>query len=169
MQNEIIDNYSKVEGFFISDCGVMFVRQDTKLQKELSLASLLRVIEKINRDMLVEGYMLTTSIAYGGFSYYPRIEFIGIEKNPIYGDAYVKAFIDNEGGHRKIEPGQCRILKEQNLQNLNLEGFPAFNKLIEDKHYYNYYWMVNDAFQIGRFNEEFKNAYNLKYRGMLST
>ena len=61
-------------------------------------------------------FMLTTSIAYGKFRYQERIEFEGIEKNPIYGNAYISAFLDNENGKPKIQPGQCRIIKE-NLPN----------------------------------------------------
>jgi hypothetical protein len=36
----------------------------------------------------------------------------------------------------------------------------------DNKHYY-YYWMVNDPSEIERFERDYKDAYNLKYAGML--
>jgi hypothetical protein len=79
--NVLRDN-NDINGFFISDCGILFVR-NINVSIEQQLQSLLNVIENINRELLVEDIMLTTSISYGPFSYHRRIEFAGIEKNPI--------------------------------------------------------------------------------------
>jgi hypothetical protein len=76
----------RVDGLFISDCGVLFVRgagQDS----HAGLQTLLDVVEKINRAVLASEVMLTTSTAHGAFSYHNRLEFPGIEKNPIFGNA----------------------------------------------------------------------------------
>lgn len=100
------ENECRVEGIFISDCGVLFVRRNNQiLDNSESLISLLTKIKRINKGMRESDFMLTTSIAYGKFRYQERIEFEGIEKNLIYGNAYVSAFLDNENGKPKIQPG----------------------------------------------------------------
>ena len=100
---------TNVNGFFISDCGILFVK-NTDLSESEKLKAILKVIKEINKKLLSQDIMLTTSIAYGEFSYQQRIEFDGISKNPIYGNAYVSAFLDNETGTPKMQPGQCRIV-----------------------------------------------------------
>jgi len=103
----------------------------------------------------------------------------GLRKNPIYGNAYVFAFLDNENGKPKIQPGQCRIVKE-NLpvditrtieQCQDNEIFRMIRKREGDNKHYYYYWMVNNSYEIEseieRFEQNYKDAYNLKYAGML--
>jgi len=36
----------------------------------------------------------------------------------------------------------------------------------DNQHYY-YYWMVDEASEIKRFEQNYKDAYNLKYAGIL--
>lgn len=164
-----VRNRNRVEGIFISDCGVLFVRNNqNNLNHADDLESIIEVIREINEIMIRNGFMLTTSIAYGDFKYQERIEFTGIQKNLIVGNAYLEAFLDNENGKPKIQPGQCRLL-EKNLPNrLINERFRMVRKRNEnDKHYY-YYWMVSAPNEIDRFEEEYKDTYNLKYAGMLN-
>lgn len=158
----------RVEGLFISDSGILFVRNgDTQQQLE----AILDAIQKINKEMLKDDFMLTTSVAYGLFKYHERIEFTGIEKNAIYGGAYVKAFLDNEKGTPRIQPGQCRVVKKE-LPNrfadlpLNTNS-PVLRKLKVDKNHFYFYWMVNHPEEIQRFEQRYNDAYNLKYKGML--
>jgi hypothetical protein len=163
---------SNIEGLFISDCGILFVRSDKPIDDKLQ--DFLKVIEKINKGMLELDYMLTTSIAYGKFKYQQRIEFEGIEKNPVFGDAYLKAYLDHENGHPHIQPGQCRIvvdgLPEEIIHVLRLQenSVPVFKKIISEgeKHYY-YYWSVKNGSNIASFKTKYSNSYNLKYSGML--
>ncbi len=169
------DQQGSIDGLFISDCGIIFCR--IYGDERASLRSLLKVTKNINKKMLQRDLMLTTSIAYGRFSYHQRIEFDGISKNPIYGQAYVSAYFDNENGKPKIEPGQCRIIKE-NLPNdikdflesetqTNIQGDNIF-KMIQkrkrdNKHYY-FYWMRDDPREIEDFEKQYMDS---KYRGML--
>jgi hypothetical protein len=150
-----------IQGLFVSDAGVLFARDG---DIETRLSDLLSVVKKINRIMLEGEYMLTTSITYGYFNYQGKIEFEGIEKNPIYGGAYVHAFLDNETGSPKIQPGQCRICK-QNLPDLNLDQF----EFVKDngKKHYQFYWNVNSQNEIAEFERKYKDTYSLKYAGML--
>lgn len=161
-------NGTQVEGIFISDCGVLFVRnnQDRSNQAD-DLNSILEVIRRINEIMIRNGFMLTTSIAYGNFKYQNRIEFEGIGKNLLVGNAYLEAFLDNENGKPKIQPGQCRLV-ENNLPDIIYERFRMLRKRSgNDRHYY-FYWMVNTPHEIERFEEKYTDTYNLKFAGMLN-
>ena len=171
------NNECRVEGIFISDSGVLFVRRNNRITPKISdgLISLLMILKRINERMRRDDFMLTTSIAYGEFRYQERIEFRGIEKNPIYGNAYISAFLDNENGKPKIQPGQCRIV-EENLpsdittsieQSQNNDIFRMIRRREGDNNHYYYYWMVNDSCEIERFEQNYKDAYALKYAGML--
>lgn len=102
----------RVDGLFISDCGVLFVRGDHRPIHE-RLDAMLAVVELIHRRCSERAVFLTTSITWGPFSYHERIDFPGIEKNPIYGSAYVHAFADNNGGRPKIYSGECRIVRRE--------------------------------------------------------
>ena len=177
---EILRNQSnecRVEGIFISDSGVLFARKNNQIMFSTleSLKSLLQVIKRINARMRENDFMLTTSIAYGKFRYQERIEFEGIEKNPIYGNAYVSAFLDNENGKPEIQPGQCRIVRENlpsNItqaieQNQDNDIFRMIRKRGRDNKHFYYYWMVNGPVEIETFEQDYKDAYNLKYAGML--
>ncbi len=171
------DNVCRVEGIFISDSGVLFVRRINQATPSTSecLKSLLLLIKGINEKMREHDFMLTTSIAYGKFRYQERIEFEGIEKNPIYGNAYISAFLDNENGKPKIQPGQCRIVKENLPDNVvetlerrqNDEIFRMIRGRDGDNKHYYYYWMRNDPAEIESFEQKYNDAFNLKYAGML--
>jgi len=164
---------SKVEGIFISDCGVLFVRGDILAIEKLAM--LLKVIESLNKGMIQDEYMLMTSIAYGHFRYEKRIEFRGIEKNPVYGNAYISAYSDNEEGKPRIQPGQCRIvaanLPDEAMQAMNDRDADICIKKIRKegiKHYY-FYWNVRTPAMIDEFKKKYSNVYNLKYKGMIES
>lgn len=116
--------------------------------------------------------MLTTSIAYGPFSYHQRIESPSIRKTPIYGEAYVKAFMDNENGKPKIQPGECRIIS-QTIEgiDLNLDNNhnDTFNRVKKKGNHYCFYWNVNNSSDIEDFNKSYNDSYKLKYQGMLDS
>lgn len=162
-----------VDGIFVSDSGILFVRNCNNIIE--CLKAVLMVVKELNRRMLDNDFMLTTSIAYGHFKYQERIEFEGIEKNPIYGNAYVSAFLDNETGKPGIQPGQCRIVK-QNLPNELIQSIEDSNnngilcmvkKRDNDKEHYYFYWIVETPEEIEQFKKEYTDAYNLKYAGIL--
>jgi len=171
----VLQENNEVEGIFISDCGILFVRncQD----KKICLRYLLAVIKKINEKMLEDNVMLTTSIAYGHFKYQDRLEFEGIEKNLFHGNAYLAAFLDNESGKPKIQPGQCRIVKKNLPRDVEEALEDDYNRdeflqLVRrrnnnDKHNY-FYWMVKNPSEIDGFENQYRDAYNLKFAGMLS-
>ena len=149
-------------GMFVSDCGILYTTGNNKASQ---LDNLLQLLKKINIRMLHKGYMLTTAIAYGDFSYHERIEFSRIRKDPLYGNAYVEAYLDNEKESPKIQPGQCRIKKkyiEDDLfQHLANRDFLRY----KDGYYY-FYWNLDNPRNIEEFEKLYNNSYNLKYKGM---
>ncbi len=134
-----------VDGFFISDCGVLFVRGEDQ-SVSTRLESLCRVVQQIHRRTFDKAVQLTTSIAWGSFVYKERIEFSGIEKNPIYGNAYVAAFADNEGGSPKLYPSECRLKRDnlpQDVLDFCTRKFgPIAEHLRETPHHFYYDWMI---------------------------
>jgi hypothetical protein len=164
----------RIEGIFVSDSGVLFVRGNERPQDitlEIDLQSLLIDVKKINKAMLNVN-LLATSIAYGKFKYQERIEFVGIEKNPIYGNAYASAYFDNAVGSPRIQPGQCRLVKRGLPPTFNELNFSdEYRGLIRERpgdtgHYY-YYWNVDRSLDVEAFEDRYTDAYNLKYQGML--
>ena len=154
----------KVNGIFISDCGVVFSTNGTKEQQ---LSNLLRVIKTINSSLLEDDIMLTTSICWGQFKYENKLVFEGIEKQPVYGNAYLSAFLDNETGKPKLEPGYCRVVKE-NLGDINMADIEQSAFIIETNQHHLYYWMCDDENDISNFESKYKDSYNLKFSGMLN-
>lgn len=160
---QVLQNNENINGLFVSDCGILFVRNHVDNERRHQLRCLLNALEDLNKRLLEYDIMLTTSIAFGRFSYHQRIEFEGIEKNPVYGHAYASAFLDHEVGKPKIQPGQCRIVKN-GLRNLDLNNFPRMKE--RSSHWY-FYWMVETQQEIDEFEKRYTDAYQLKYSGML--
>jgi len=156
---------NSVQGFFVSDCGILF-SDSNSFQGQID--SLLLAIKSINRRMLEHNVMLTTSIAYGHFNYTTKLEFEGIAKNPIYGQAYLSAYLDGATGIPKIEPGQCRIVlkdfSETQRNELNLNPF----LLPKGRNHLQYFWNVNEVEEISQFEKKYADAYTRKYQGMLN-
>lgn len=160
----VLRDSEHVEGFFVSDCGILFARNGNP---EEMLGAILNAVKKINQIMIGRNYLLTTSIAFGHFDYQGKIEFQGIEKNPIYGGAYVQAFLDNETGKPRIQPGQCRILKK-NLPEINENNFPLLVKRGNNTQHLYFYWSLEETNQIQEFERKYRDSYSLKFSGMIN-
>lgn len=159
-----------VEGFFVSDCGILFVRRGDPSDQ---IENLLLIVKKLNRKMLESGIMLTSSIAYGDFLYLNLQEHNHIEKSYFYGNGYLNAYLNAEIDEPKLEPGQCRIttkgLKSTYIEcfevhrfclkrgSLNLE---TIDKQFDDKYFY-YYWMVDNPSKIREFEIDYTDSYKL--------
>lgn len=163
----VLESQSCIEGIFISDCGILFHRPRDEMSHMESLQGLLDAVREINKNVLVEDLMLTTSIAYGRFHYQSRLEFQGIEKNALMGNAYLKAYLDNEKSSPKLKPGFCRICSEGLSSDLldSIESIPLIQK--EGRHYY-YYWMRERDEEIISFKNEYNDSYNLQFKAMIS-
>jgi len=165
------ERYNEVDGFFVSDCGILFVRKDD-ISNEEKLNHILLAIKFINKRMLEKDFMLKTSIAYGEFEYIRKLELSGIEKNPVYGNAYVKAVLDSEKNPPKLEPGLCRLVKEGLPDELNrdnhvFEELKFLKQRKNDKKHLYYFWNLDNPDNIEEFEEKYNDAYKWKFKGML--
>lgn len=136
-------NGPRVEGLFVSDCGILFVHGDQVSSERL--IALLTAVEVLNRRCFEQAVSLTTAVAWGEFSYDERIEISGVQKTPVFGNAYVSAFIDNEAPIPKLFPTECRILKRnlpQDVLNLCTQKHGTIGSRIRDarRHFY-FDWM----------------------------
>lgn len=173
---EVTNDSNHIEGIFVSDSGILFCRNQSVIDKYNSLREMLSCVKRINQEMAGKDFMLTTSIAYGHFRYQNRIVTDRNTKTPIFGNAYLEAYIDNEMGKPKMQPGQCRILindvTKDIFENQMHNGDPIFSMVksrdTRDKHYY-YYWMVSEMGRIEEFENLYNDSYNLKYSGMLNS
>jgi len=160
----VLRDTDNVEGFFVSDCGILFSRNGDNQTK---LLSILDAVKKINKRMIEKNYMLTTSITFGSFDYQGKIEFQGIEKDAIYGGAYVQSFLDSETGRPKIQPRQCRLVK-QNLPLIDIESIPLLVERGNDRRHLYYYWHLENPEEIQNFEKNYRDNYSLKYAGMIN-
>lgn len=162
----VLQNHADINGIFVSDCGILFARQ----QGDQGLFSLLATIEHINKEMLQYDVMMTTSIAFGRFYYQDRLEFHGIDKNMLYGNAYLSAYLDNENGKPRIQPGQCRIVVSDNPTAMaaldRVKGYD--DRIVGGRKHCYFYWMVGALEQIDAFDAAYNDSYDLKYKGMLA-
>jgi hypothetical protein len=166
LSNQDEDN-CQVEGFFVSDCGILFVRGIEQYGLPAGLQVLLESIDAFNRRMLnPNNYMLTSSIAYGYFEVRNMKEHGRIRKNPIYGDAYLQAVLDNENGIRRIKPGECRIIKGNEINSVLDEVMKSETRLKDIGEYYYFYWMTMNS-SIEEFQEDYKNAEDSQYSEIL--
>ena len=154
---------TSINGFFVSDCGILFARDPEPARK---LESILRVVQRLNRTMLQNNIMLTTSLAWGAFNYHNRIEFPGINKQPVYGNAYLSAYLDGASGKPALEPGHCRILKV-NLPADSIDSIEQRDFITEDEKHYYFHWMVSDPQDIPEFTRRYRDSYRRKYAGFL--
>ena len=161
---DTLNTGNAIEGFFISDCGILFCRSG---QAEEQLEFMLAAVKTINRRMLTHEIILTTAIAYGHFNYTDRAEFDGIEKNAIYGEAYLNAYLDNANGKPKLRAGQCRLLLSQFPPQLadQLRNYPLLVR--KGRNYLQYYWNVDEAREIADFENRYNDSYNQRFAGML--
>jgi hypothetical protein len=160
---DILSNASDINGFFFSDCGILFAKHGEPVRQ---LEGMLEVVRDLNRAMLRHGTMLTTALAWGEFSYHNRIEFPGINKQPVYGNAYVAAYLNNEMGKPKLEPGQCRVV-DNNVPSGVFASISMHDLLVAERSHHYFYWMVDNSADITEFQRRYKDSYNRKYAGML--
>ncbi|MFX0086188.1 MAG: hypothetical protein ACFFAU_10950 [Candidatus Hodarchaeota archaeon] len=170
---ELMLNKTELDGLFVSDCGIVIARDSLELVDRFR--SLLSFLKELNEKMLSHNIMLITSIAYGHFKYQRRIDFKRMRKKLLFGNAYLHAVIDNMESKPKIQPGQCRLVKNNlpsrivelidNSENDNILGL--IRKRGNDNTHYYFYWNLQTPNDIRKFENVYTSSYNLKYSGML--
>lgn len=169
------ENHSgALEGLFVSDCGILIGKtgnsEYTDGGNEVEvLSELLNLVKQLNVKMACKGYTLTTAIAYGDYAYGEKLELSNLEKTPIYGGAYVKAFLDSES-EKKLKQGECRIVLDDYSSQLEsiIETLPDNLKNLivkrgrDNKHRY-FYWQLNNANDIEKYDAEYKMSDDAVY------
>ncbi|MCK5834047.1 hypothetical protein KAH81_10320 [bacterium] len=170
---KLLKKYKCLDGIFVSDCGIVFIRQ---MQND-NISSLLDFVKDMNSIMLKVdpnnsndlSVMLTTSIAYGNFKFEDRIELINMDKGLFIGEAYLSAYLDSTKLNPKLKPCECRIVKESIPDNQrgafsNWISQHQNNYILREKgkHYY-YYWMLSNHDLIDKLEEDYKDA---RFRGI---
>lgn len=161
---ECLRHSDSVQGIFVSDCGILIAQCMTEEENNIleKLNELLSVIRELNINMLKENYMLTTSIAFGEFTYNARFEFKGIEKNMFIGNAYLNAYLDNENKSNRLKPGQCRIVYSDktyiNFKNSYMKLADKYVLKPKGKEHIYFYWNLEKVEQIINFERKYKDA-----------
>lgn len=166
----------EVNAIVVSDCAVLFPRnvgpqnKTERVQDKITgLRSILAFIQLINHRLIStdDPVMTTCSVAYGDFKYEDRIELYVVRKNFFLGRGYMNAFLDNENGKPRIQPGQCRLLrKDLGFPDLPRSPYPLSLLKPVNKHYY-FHWMLPSLASLQQFEQEYKDTYQLKYAGMI--
>lgn len=159
--------YSRIQTLAISDCAISFVSNPNS-NNTTDLQLMLKFLKKLHTEMLNADYLITSSIAYGKFSYKERIELQGLEKNMLYGNAYLVAYLNNG----KSPKGSIVIICEENEKSNVLHTSGQYREFLKDIRRgikgLLFYWAVPAGDNIDNFEKAYQDTYNLKYKGMLS-
>jgi hypothetical protein len=172
-----------IQGLFFSDSGILFVDNNLNdesrvefnknIREKSAFSLLLDTIKQLNQKAIDNDYMLSTSISWGEFKYQNRLVFRRIEKNAVFGWAFVNAYQDSSIGRPKIRPGQCRIISElpDEIDNYIIDNELApkiVKKFNSDRKHYYYYWMCNSANEVEQFEKDYNSSYYLQFNGYLN-
>jgi len=144
----------------VSDCAILFSRNNNRYYQDITkgLITILLFIQNLNKNLIrrPEPRILTScSIYYGDFNFESRFDDGGMNKEFFYGDAYLNAYLDNSSSNNKINPGECRIKINDDINVIRNDNI--FNLLKKGQNHYYFYWMLNNSNQI----DKFKNEYNI--------
>jgi hypothetical protein len=157
--------YSNIQTLAISDCAISFI---SNTDNRAQLALMLNFLKGLHLEMIRTDYLITTSVAYGSFSYHERIEIKGLEKNMLYGDAYLKAYLNNG----KCPEGSIVIICEGNEKDNILQSAGTNREFLKDIRRrlkgLQYFWAVSSSNEIDKFEEAYQDTYSLKYKRMIS-
>jgi len=167
----------QINGIFISDCGIIWTKDKVNEENLLELFKLiLRAAKNINERtieneiMNKNQIMLTTSIAYGEFYSIKTVGHGNIQKNLIYGQAYIDAYLDNSN---RLNPGLCRIVIKDNFpEKLSriLGSIPVDDDVLslirKDNSKMYYYWNCRTDDEIDTFKDQYQKAIDTQYEKM---
>ncbi|HHT9126866.1 MAG TPA: hypothetical protein ACFYD6_13780 [Candidatus Brocadiia bacterium] len=159
--------YSGIQTLAISDCAISFV-SNSNSNNTADLPLILKFIKDLHTKMLNADYLITSSIACGQFDYHERIELPGLEKNMLYGNAYLNAYLNNE----KCPAGSIAIICEGSEKDNILQSSGEHKEFLRDIRRnvkgLQFYWAVPSGDSIDKFKTAYQDTYNLKYKGMIS-
>jgi hypothetical protein len=170
------DISGKIKGIFVSDCGIIWTKETVNEENSYeSFKLILTAVKKINEKTMKSEIMhrnrrmLSTSIAFGEFYPIDTVAHGNIQKNLIYGQAYIDAYLDNSN---KLDPGLCRIVTKKlpdtisrmlSATDTDDQWIPSLQKE-GDKLYY--YWNCRTIDEISAFKKQYQQAIDIKYKKM---
>ena len=159
--------YSRIQTLAVSDCAISFV-SNSNGNNATDLQLILKFLKELHTEMLSVEYLITSSVAHGQFSYQERIELIGLEKNMLYGNAYLNAYLNNE----KSPEGSIVIICEEGKKINVRQESGEYSEFLKDIRIgvkgLQFFWAVPSADDINKFENAYQDTYNLKYKGMIS-
>jgi hypothetical protein len=157
--------YSGMSTLAVSDCAISFI--DNANNRD-SLPSILGFLKELHTEMIKAEYLVTSSVAYGQFYYNERVELTGLEKNMLFGGAYLKAYINNG----KCPEGSIVIICDETDKDLILQASGEYRELFRDYRRgvkgLQFFWAVSSADGIADFEKSYHDTYTLKYKGMIA-
>lgn len=172
------DLSGKIKGIFISDCGIIWTDETVNEENFYETFKLILVaIKKINENTMKSQIMrrnrrmLSTSVAYGEFYPIKTVDHGNIQKNLIYGQAYIDAFMDNSNN---LDPGLCRIVTEKLPETISRmlrttnNNDPLFSFLCHENDKLYYYWNCRTIDEIPAFKKQYQQAKDCKFKKMFN-
>lgn len=157
--------YIYVQTLAISDCAISFIG-DTNSNADLPL--ILSFLKDLHGEMIQTDYLITSSVAFGQFDYNERIELTGLDKNMLYGEAYLKAYLNNN----KCPEGSIVLICEEKDKVGILKSSGKYKEFLKDNRRsvggLQFYWSVSSHSEIADFEAAYNDTYRLKYKGMIS-
>lgn len=165
-----------LDGLFVSDCAIIWTNLVSDEQSCIDqFRNILEIVKKINEKVLLSEVMrrnrimLSTSIAFGKFCSIKTKDHDHIQKNMIFGPAYIDAYTDNLDN---LDPGLCRIVKK-NLPELISNGLNSsltHDNLLayvhQDEDGIFFYWNCRTFDEIETFRANYRQARDAKYQEM---
>lgn len=157
--------FSKLQTLAVSDCAITFASNTHNIEE---LPTILIFLKELHFEMIKSDYLITSSVAFGTFSYQERIELTGLDKNMLYGDAYLKAYLNNA----KCPEGSIVIICEGNEKDNILQSSGTYREFLKDNRRgvrgLQFFWALSSVTDIDNFEEAYQDTYRLKYQGMIS-
>jgi hypothetical protein len=169
-------NYKEsIQGLFVSDCCIIWPLGSGNNPLD-NFNLLLQGIQNINQAVLndpvmkKQNVMLKTSIAYGEFQYIEVEKHALIQKELIFGDAYIRAYDDNS---LKLDPGLCRIVIDEKFpksikrkidKNEIFDGSASLIEKLQNKYYF--FWNCQHKEDIAPFWNEYSKLEEERYKKM---
>jgi len=167
-----------IQGLLISDCCVIWspVTNDTEESKFSQFDLILKAVQDINHGVLTDNLMkkkkimLKSSVAFGEFKYIETHKHELIQKEMIFGDAYIRAYEDNS---LKLDPGLCRIVIDKKFPDSikskieqDSDSNTRISLIVKKQSKYYYFWNCHSRNEIEDFWNEYLNSKNEVFKKM---
>lgn len=153
---QIQQNNSRMRALAVSDCVIAWVSEN---QTNAPLNHVIEYASALHRKMLEKKYLMTTTIAWGDFSYSDRLQLPNLSKAMFMGGAYLTAFLAND----KASEGSIVLLNKGRENSENPSFWADRWRKCKSPAGWEYFWSAFNPEQIRQIIKERKKAEGLKY------